>query len=87
MPDGAHDHGTSGRQHPGAQHNQPQEIEPDLSFVKAWRLEQFIDTMRTAVDPGGHTLTERMPWRRIGRMDDGELTAVSAFLTGLPERK
>lgn len=37
------------------------------------------------VDPGGHEIGKRMPWRPIGRMDDEELTAVYEYLTHLPE--
>jgi hypothetical protein len=36
---------------------------PDLYVVKYWKLEEFIATMRTGVDPNGHKLSEQMPWR------------------------
>jgi len=52
--------------------------------VKYWKLEEFIATMRTGVDPNGHTLSEQMPWRPIGRMDDVELQAVYEYLNHLP---
>ena len=57
---------------------------PDLDVVKYWKLEEFIATMRTGVDPNGHTLSEQMPWRPIGRMDDVELRAVYEYLNHLP---
>ena len=57
---------------------------PDLDVVKYWKLEEFIATMRTGVDPNGHTLSEQMPWRPIGRMDDVELQAVYEYLNHLP---
>lgn len=57
---------------------------PDLNLVKDWDLPQFIATLRTGVDPNGHQLGERMPWRPIGRMDDDELAAIYQYLTHLP---
>jgi mono/diheme cytochrome c family protein len=51
-------------------------IGPDLRLVSRWTAPEFINTLRTGVDPGGHQLREDMPWREIGRMDDEELTAV-----------
>jgi len=56
-------------------------IGPGLNFVTQWKLEEFIDTMRTGTDPYGHHLGEQMPWRFIGRMDDEELTALYEYLT------
>jgi mono/diheme cytochrome c family protein len=53
---------------------------PDLSRVKAWKLEEFVSTMRTGIDPGGHQLREQMPWRAIGKMDDEELAALYEYL-------
>jgi len=53
---------------------------PHLNLVKDWKLAEFIATMRTGIDPKGHELSEHMPWRPIGRMDDDELE----FLTHLP---
>jgi cytochrome c553 len=63
--------------HPG----QVGPIGPGLDLVKQWKLEEFIDTMRTGTDPYGHRLGEQMPWRFIGRMDDEELTALYEYLT------
>ncbi|MEA2865934.1 MAG: hypothetical protein QOE39_649 [Bradyrhizobium sp.] len=57
---------------------------PDLGLVKGWKLEEFITTMRTGIDPNGHQLSERMPWRPVGRMGDEELHAVYEYLTHLP---
>jgi hypothetical protein len=60
-------------------------IGPDLNLVKEWKLEDFIATMRTGTDPGGHELREQMPWRPIGKMDDEELGAVYEYLIHLPD--
>lgn len=57
---------------------------PNLSVVKGWNAEGFINTMRTGVTPDGHTLADVMPWRNIGRMDDEELTALYLALAALP---
>jgi mono/diheme cytochrome c family protein len=59
-------------------------IGPGLDLVKQWKLEEFIATMRTGTDPNGHKLSEQMPWRPIGRMDDEELSAVYQYLNRLP---
>jgi mono/diheme cytochrome c family protein len=59
-------------------------VGPGLSLVKEWSLEEFISTMRTGVDPGGHELGKQMPWRPIGKMDDQELSAVYEYLVHLP---
>jgi len=61
-------------------------IGPGLSLVKGWSLQEFITTMRTGIDPGGHELSEQMPWRPIGQMDDEELSAVYEYLTHLLDR-
>jgi len=57
---------------------------PDLNLVKQWKLSDFVDTMRTGVDPNGHQMSEQMQWRPLGRMDDEELAAVYEYLTHLP---
>jgi mono/diheme cytochrome c family protein len=57
---------------------------PNLSVIKNWTQQQFIDTLRTGVDPNGHALNAQMPWQNVGRMDDEELSAVYAYITGLP---
>jgi mono/diheme cytochrome c family protein len=57
---------------------------PDLNLVKGWKLDEFIATMRTGVDPNGHELSKQMPWRPIGRMGDEDLHAVYEYLTHLP---
>jgi mono/diheme cytochrome c family protein len=57
---------------------------PDLNLVKGWKLEEFVATMRTGVDPNGHELSKEMPWQPIGRMSDEELSAVYEYLTHLP---
>ncbi len=57
---------------------------PDLNLVKDWTLAGIHRTMRTGIDPNGHQISEQMPWRPIGKMDDDELAAVYQYLTHLP---
>jgi len=58
---------------------------PGLNIVKDWKLEQFVSTMRTGIDPAGHEMGEQMPWRPIGKMDDEELAAIYEYLIRLPD--
>jgi mono/diheme cytochrome c family protein len=61
-------------------------IGPGLAIVKDWKLEDFIATLRTGVDPNGYHLDgDKMPWRSIGKMDDEELGAIYAYLKRLPD--
>jgi mono/diheme cytochrome c family protein len=52
----------------------------DLVVLKDWSSSQFISAMRTGIDPNGHQLSEQMPWRALGRMDDDELTAIYRYI-------
>jgi mono/diheme cytochrome c family protein len=61
-------------------------VGPSLAVVEDWKLEEFIATMRTGVDPNGYHLNGNlMPWRAIGNMDDEELGAIYAYLKRLPD--
>jgi mono/diheme cytochrome c family protein len=57
---------------------------PNLRLVKGWTLDQFIATIRTGKDPGGHLLSDIMPWKFISRLDDEELGALYQYLHSLP---
>jgi hypothetical protein len=41
----------------------------------------IITAMRTGASPDGHAFSSQMPWRKIGRMDDEELTALYTDIT------
>ncbi len=56
---------------------------PSLRVVKGWTADQFVSTMRTGKDPTGHVLSNLMPSQDIARLDDVELQAVYAYLSGL----
>ena len=49
-----------------------------------WSETDFIQTMRSGVNPTGHQLTEFMPWKFFGQMTDDELKAVWLYLQSLP---
>lgn len=69
----------------GGEPGQLAPVGPSLAVVRGWTMEQFITTLRTGVDPSGHALNNTlMPWQNIGRMDDDELAATYAYITGLP---
>lgn len=76
--------GCHGPQLTGGVPGQLGPLGPDLNLVKKWKLEEFITTMRTGIDPNGHELSKEMPWQPIGRMSDEELGAVYEYLIHLP---
>jgi mono/diheme cytochrome c family protein len=58
---------------------------PSLRVAKAWTAEQFIETLRTGVNPtGGVQDPDKMPWDFISRLDDEELAGLHAYLVSLP---
>jgi len=53
--------------------------------VGFWSEEQFVNTIRTGVTPGGHNLDpEHMPWKDYNLMTDDELKAIYAYLQSIP---
>ncbi len=57
---------------------------PNLRVVKVWTTAQFINTMRTGINPtGGELDPDQMPWEFVGRLNDDELTAIHSYLTSL----
>ena len=55
-----------------------------MHLIKGWTQEQFIQTMRTGIDPSVHQLKPTMPWQTCARMDDMELAAVYEYMRNLP---
>jgi cytochrome c553 len=54
----------------------------ELAF---WTEEQFINTIRTGMTPGGHQLDPKlMPWDYYGKFHDEELQAIWLYLQSLP---
>jgi len=55
-----------------------------LVILTQWRVDEFIGTLRTGVDPYHHTLTEGMPWKAVSTFaSDTDLTAIYAYIHGL----
>ncbi len=53
---------------------------PTLRVVKGCNVEQFVETLRTVVNPTGRALDkEEMPWDFIGRLNDDELAGLHAY--------
>ncbi|MFN8383127.1 MAG: c-type cytochrome [Anaerolineales bacterium] len=57
---------------------------PSLRIIKGWTEEEFITTLRTGVNPIGDELSDLMPWKATGRLDDEELGALYQYITSLP---
>jgi mono/diheme cytochrome c family protein len=53
-------------------------------FARVWTEQEFIQTMRTGVDPNGHVIQPPMPWETVGRMDDLDLAALYVYLRATP---
>lgn len=75
----------------GAQFPNPtiDRITPNITTggeLASWTEEQFINTVRTGVTPGGHELDpELMPWKDYRLFYDDELKAVWLYLQSLPK--
>ena len=51
-----------------------------------WTEEQFTNTIRTGVTPGGHKLDPvAMPWKTYSHLSDDELKAVWLYMQSLPK--
>lgn len=59
---------------------------PNLAVVKGWTQEQFVTAIRTGMLPEGQQLSDVMPWKFYGGMDDTELQAAYMYLRGLPAK-
>ncbi|HUX67955.1 MAG TPA: hypothetical protein VMV31_10765 [Terriglobales bacterium] len=56
-------------------------ITPDpVNGIGSWTREQFIQAMRTAVNPAGRAIQPPMPAVNFGRLTDADLTALYNFL-------
>lgn len=51
--------------------------------IGAWTADQFVQTMRTGVNPAGKQLSSFMPYKYLGRLSDDELKAMFAYLQSL----
>ena len=53
--------------------------------LAAWKVADFINTIRTGTTPGGHNLNpDEMPWKNYGTYSDDNLQAIFLFLQSQP---
>jgi mono/diheme cytochrome c family protein len=76
--------GCHGEDLHGGKQGQLLPVGPNLVVVKSWSRDQFISTLRNGVDPDGHQLSEQMPWKQIGTLDDTELGSIYEYLKSIP---
>jgi mono/diheme cytochrome c family protein len=51
-----------------------------------WTDQDFINTLRTGINPKQHKLTHFMPWKYLGHMTDNELEAVWLYIKSQPPK-
>lgn len=56
---------------------------PSLRVIKGWSEDQFMRVFREGVDPGGHVLSDEMPWRAYGQAAPDDLRAVYHYMRTL----
>lgn len=66
----------------------PPDVPPALNItpggeIVGWTDQQFIETMRTGVNPAGKPLHPFMPYKYLGRLSDDELKAMFVYLRSL----
>jgi mono/diheme cytochrome c family protein len=62
----------------------PSNLTPDATGIASWSEADFLQTIRTGVDPRGAHLHPIMPWHQNARMSDDDLRAIYLFLRTLP---
>lgn len=84
---GCHGPGLSGGPIPGAPPDWPlaANLTPSGS-VGEWSEADFIQTIRTGVNPAGKQLVEEMPWQNYSKMTDAELQALWLFVSSVPPK-
>jgi mono/diheme cytochrome c family protein len=71
----------------GGTPNQGAPIGPNISPTGEegpWTKAQFINTLRTGINPANRQLSDEMPWKTFGTMTDQDLGAVYDYLHSLP---
>jgi len=63
----------------------PSNLTPDpATGIGQWTETDFVQTLRTGVNPKGVSLHAFMPWRQIRRMSDDDLRAIYRYLRTVP---
>lgn len=83
---GCHGDGLSGGKIPGAPPDWPAAANITPTGIGSWSDEDFIRTMRTGINPSGHTLDTKMPWKQLGQLTDEELKALRMYLATIAPR-
>jgi mono/diheme cytochrome c family protein len=84
---GCHGPGLSGGLIPGAPPDWPQAANLTPSgAVGQWSEMDFLQTIRTGVNPDGKQLVDEMPWKNYRNMSDDELKALWAFVHSVPAK-
>lgn len=83
---GCHGQGLSGGKIPGAPPSWPAAANITPTGLHSWSEEDFIRTMRTGVNPSGHVLDTKMPWKQLGKLTDDELRALRRYLATVKPR-
>lgn len=85
---GCHGAGLSGGPIPAAPPDWPQAANLTPSGdVGQWTEADFINTIRTGVNPAGKALDQRMPWFRYRSMTGDELKALWLFIQSVPAKE
>ena len=60
-------------------------VGPNLTvLIPKWSQADFVQEMRTGIDPTGHVLSDQMPWKQFSAaFGDGELGDIYKYLHGL----
>jgi mono/diheme cytochrome c family protein len=62
----------------------PSNLTPDpVTGIGPWSEAEFVQTLRTGVNPAGKSLDPFMPWRENRRMSDDDLRAIYRYLRTL----
>lgn len=85
---GCHGPGLSGGPIPSA----PPDWPPAMNLtpggeVATWTEADFINTIRTGINPAGHELLIEMPWQTYRNMSDDELKAIWLFIQSVPAKE
>lgn len=57
---------------------------PPAAAIAGWSRDDFFRALRLGTKPDGSKLSDNMPWRAFGRMNDTELGAIWLYIQGLP---
>jgi len=80
-------HGESFSGGPGFSPNDPPVANITPTGIGHYKEADFIRAMREGVGPKGFPIDSTMPWKYFGKMSDGELRSIFAFLQTVPPKQ